>query len=175
MILDWLRLGWTFCWLSLICIGGGLGVVPEMRRQVVDQHHWVTAREFVDGYTLSQLTPGPSMLVAVFVGYRAHGIGGAVVAGLAMFLPTCFLAAVVARHWASIRQRPWAAVVEEGLLPIGLGLMAGGVYTLARAGIHGPATLAIAVAAGLVLWTRRVPAILVVAAAGLLAYATQLS
>ena len=51
----------------------GLGVVPELERQVV-RHAWVTPQEFIDGYALSQLTPGPSMLVAVFVGYRAHGL-----------------------------------------------------------------------------------------------------
>src|SRR5262249_49578638 len=65
VILDLARLTWTFLWLSLICVGGGLGVIPELQRQVVDRYHWVTAREFLDGYTLSQLTPGPTMLVCV--------------------------------------------------------------------------------------------------------------
>lgn len=58
-----------------------------MQRQVVDRFHWVTARESLDGSTLSQLTPGPSMLVVVFVGYRAHGVIGGLVALAAMFLP----------------------------------------------------------------------------------------
>jgi chromate transporter len=79
-MLDLARMTWTFLWLSLICVGGGLGVIPELQRQVVDQHHWVTAREFLDGYTLSQLTPGPNMMVTVFVGYRAHGLPGALLA-----------------------------------------------------------------------------------------------
>ena len=61
---DLLHLAWTFLWLSFIAVGGGLGVLPEMQRQVVERYGWVTAREFVDGYTLSQLTPGPNMLVA---------------------------------------------------------------------------------------------------------------
>src|SRR3989442_15992791 len=74
---DLLVMTWTFLWLSLMCVGGGLGVIPEMQRQVVVNHQWVTAREFVDGYTLAQLTPGPTMLVVAFVGYRAHGLLGA--------------------------------------------------------------------------------------------------
>src|SRR5438093_977278 len=74
---DLLLMTWTFLWLSLLCVGGGLGVIPEMQRQVVANHQWVTAREFVDGYTLAQLTPGPTMLVVAFVGYRAHGLPGA--------------------------------------------------------------------------------------------------
>jgi len=46
---DLLRLALTFLWLSLLCVGGGLGVIPEMQRQVVERHHWVTTRELVDG------------------------------------------------------------------------------------------------------------------------------
>ena len=68
---DLLVMTWTFLWLSLICVGGGLGVIPEMQRQVVTRHAWVTAREFVDGYTLAQLTPGPTMLVVAFVPWFA--------------------------------------------------------------------------------------------------------
>jgi chromate transporter len=166
MIADLARLGWTFLWLSTICVGGGLGVVPEMQRQVVDRFHWVTAREFLDGYALSQLTPGPSMLVVVFVGYGAHGVIGGLVALAAMFLPASVFAALIARHWASLRHRPWAIVVERALLPVGIGLMTAGVYTLARSGIRDVPAAAIAVVAGLVLWTGRVPAMLVVLAAG---------
>jgi chromate transporter len=166
VIADLLRLTWTFVWLSLICVGGGLGVVPEMQRQVVDRFHWVTAREFLDGYTLSQLTPGPSMLVVVFVGYRAHGLAGALLAGTAMFLPTSALTALVARHWAALRHRPWATAIEQALQPIGIGLMGAGVYTLAGTGIHDAPAAVIAALAGLVLWTRRVPPTVVVLTAG---------
>jgi chromate transporter len=166
VLADLARLAWTFLWLSLICVGGGLGVVPEMQRQVVDRAHWLTAREFLDGYALSQLTPGPNMLVAVFIGYRAHGLIGALLAGTAMFLPTSLLTAVIAREWARWRQRPWAAAIQHALTPIGIGLMGAGVYTLARTGVHDVATAVIAAAAGLVLWTRRVPAMVVVLAGG---------
>jgi chromate transporter len=163
-------LTWTFLWLSLLCIGGGLGVIPEMERQAVSIHHWLTAREFVDGYALSQLTPGPNMLVAVFVGYRAHGLPGGVLAGLAMFLPTSILAVVVSHHWRRWRTRPWAALVERALLPVGVGLMAGGVHTLARAAIHDGVTAALALATALVVATDRVPPVLVILAAGIVGW-----
>ena len=166
MIADLARLGWTCLWLSIICVGGGLGVVPEMQRQVVDRFHWLSAREFLDGYALSQLTPGPTMLVVVFVGYGAHGVIGGLVALAAMFLPVSVFASVIAGQWALLRHRPWAIVVERALLPVGIGLMTAGVYTLARSGIRDVPAAAIAVVAGLVLWTGRVPAMLVVLAAG---------
>ncbi|HKW93259.1 MAG TPA: chromate transporter [Methylomirabilota bacterium] len=163
---DLALLTWTFLWLSLLCVGGGLGVVPEMERQAVTIHHWLTAREFLDGYTLSQLTPGPNMLVAVFVGYRAHGLLGGLLAGLAMFLPTSILAIVISHHWRQWRTRPWAATIERALLPVGVGLMAGGVYTLARTAIHDGVTASLAVGTALVVATDRVPPVLVILAAG---------
>jgi chromate transporter len=174
VIADLARLAWTFLWLSLICVGGGLGVVPEMQRQVADRFHWVTEREFLDGYTLSQLTPGPGMLVAVFVGFRAHGLVGALLAGTAMFLPTSLLTGLAARHWGAIRERPWATTVERALLPVGIGLMAAGVYTLARTGIRDVPSGVVAGAAALALWSGRVPAIGVVVAAGVVGYLAQL-
>jgi len=165
-MVDLALLTWTFLWLSLLCVGGGLGVVPEMERQAVTIHHWLTAREFVDGYTLSQLTPGPNMLVAVFVGYRAHGLLGGLLAGLAMFLPTSILAIVISHHWQQWRTRPWAVTVERALLPVGIGLMAGGVYTLARTAIHDVVTASLAIGTALVVATDRVPPVFVILAAG---------
>ena len=163
---DLARLTWTFLWLSLIAVGGGLSVVPELERQVVYRHEWITAREFLDGYTLSQLTPGPGMLVAVFVGYRAHGLVGAVLACMAMFLPVSILTGVITRHWETLRDRPWALACERALAPVGIGLMAAGVYTLARSGVQDWATGALALLAAVVLYGRWLPPIALVLAAG---------
>jgi chromate transporter len=163
-------LTWTFLWLSFLCVGGGLGVIPEMERQAVTVHHWLSAREFVDGYTLAQLTPGPNMLIAVCVGDRAHGLLGALLAGLAMFVPTSVLAIVVSHHWKQWRVRPWAMIAERALVPVGVGLMAGGVYTLGRTAIHDAATAALAAATALAVATDRVPPVLAVLGAGVIGW-----
>src|SRR5262249_42327021 len=170
VILDLARLTWTFLWLSLICVGGGLGVIPELQRQVVDRFHWVTAREVLDGYTLSQLTPGPTMLVSVFVGYRAHGVPRAVLSAAAMFRPPAVITAIITRHWATLRDRPWARATERALAPVGIGLMAAGVYTLARTGVHDWASAALALMAGGVMFVRRFPPVLAVVVAGLIGW-----
>ncbi|HTY79155.1 MAG TPA: chromate transporter [Candidatus Bathyarchaeia archaeon] len=166
MILDLVRLTWTFLWLSLICVGGGLGVIPELQRQVVDRFHWVTAREFLDGYTLSQLTPGPTMLISVFVGYRSHGLLGSLLATAAMFMPPALITMVICRYWAGLRDRPWARATERALTPIGIGLMAAGVYTLARTGVHDWASGALAALAAAALYIRRLPPVALVLGAG---------
>lgn len=164
---DVARMTWTFLWLSLLCVGGGVGVIPEMQRQVVQNHQWLTAREFVDGYTLAQLTPGPNMLVAAFVGYRAHGVPGALLATVAMFLPTSLVTVIVADRWQRWRAHPWAAAAERALAPVGMGLMAAGVYTLGRSAVHDGLTIVLAGATALVLATRWVPPMLAILTAGL--------
>jgi chromate transporter len=163
-------LTWTFLWLSLLCVGGGLGVIPEMQRQVVGNHGWLTAREFLDGYTLAQLTPGPTMLVVAFVGYRVHGVLGAVLATIAMFLPTSALAVLVAEQWQRLRAHPWAAAAERALAPVGIGLSTAGVYTLARAALLDVPAVAVALAAGVVLYRGWAPAMLVVLAGGVVGW-----
>jgi chromate transporter len=163
-------LTWTFVRLSFLCLGGGLGAIPEMQRQVTMVHHWLTAREFVDGYALSQITPGPAMLVTVFIGYRVAGIPGAVLSTAAMFVPTSLLTWFVADRWDRWRHRPWAAAAERALAPIGMGLMAGGVYTLGVSAVRDPLTAALAAGAALLLELRWFPAAAVILVAGVVAW-----
>ncbi len=165
---DLLTLASTFVRLSFLAIGGGIGVVPEMQRQVVDIHGWLTARQFVDGYALSQVTPGPAMLVSAFVGYKVHGLLGALVAIGAMFGPSAVLCCFVARRWARLRGRPWIDALERALVPLAIGLMAAGVYTVARSAVTNAATLCLAGASALALGRRWLPPYIVIFAAGVL-------
>ncbi len=163
-------LSWTFFRLSFLCVGGGLSSIPEMQRQVISINGWLTARQFVDGYALSQVTPGPAMLVVTFVGFHVGGILGAFLATAAMFVPTSAITWLVAHHWARLRNRPWAAAVERSLPPVAIGLMAAGVYTVGKAAIVDSRTLALAVAAALVLAMRWLPPAVVVVAAGVVGW-----
>ena len=163
---DLLALAWTFLRLSFLAVGGGIGVVPEMQRQVVGIHGWLTPREFVDGYALSQVTPGPAMLVSGFIGYHVHGLLGSVIALAAMFLPSSLLTWVVAHRWERLRGRPWAGAVERALAPLAIGLMAAGVYTVSRSALSNVSTLCLAAAAALILGKRWLPPVLVILAAG---------
>jgi chromate transporter len=150
--------------LGVLAVGGGLGILTEMERQAVGIHGWVTHREFIDVFALSQVTPGPGMLMVVVIGLRAAGPGGALAAGLAMFGPTSVLAAVVAERWARLGAWPVMDLVRRTLAPVALGLLAAGCYTLVRLGVGGPATAALALGAALgVGWRRWSPALVVLA------------
>ena len=167
---DLFALAWTFLRLSFLAVGGGIGVVPEMQRQVVEIHGWLTARQFVDGYALSQITPGPGMLVTAFIGYRVQGLLGASVAMAAMFLPTSLLTWIVAHRWERIQGRPWPQAVERALAPLAVGLMAAGVYTVGRSAITDIPTVILALASVIILSRRWLPAAVVVLAAGVVSW-----
>jgi chromate transporter len=156
-------------WLGVVSFGGGLAIVPEMHRQFVETHPWLTSREFADGYALAQLAPGPNMLAVVFYGYRAAGLGAALLAPLATVGPGVLVSALCGRAWATLGTRPWFERLRRGLVPVGLGLMAGGVFVVGKTTITSAPLLAIAVGVTVVVnrkWAHPAIAVLLAGAAG---------
>ncbi len=119
-------------WLGVVSFGGGLAIVPEMHRQFVESNGWLTSGEFADGYALAQLAPGPNMLAVVFYGYRAAGLVAALVAPMALVTPGATASALLGRTWESLATNVWLGRFRRGLVPVGLGLMAGGVLVVGR-------------------------------------------
>lgn len=122
MILALLQLGSLFALLSMLAFGGGASVIPAMQRAAVDQHHWMTAREFLDMFAISRAAPGPGSLIVVLVGLKAAGLTGALVSFIAMFAPSCVAVHLVARYWHRAAQSAWRPLVERALAPVAVGL-----------------------------------------------------
>jgi len=93
--------------MSLFAVGGANAAIPEMHRIAVEVRHWMTDREFADIYAISQLSPGPNVLIVTLIGYSVAGLGGALAATLAMCVPTAALAYVVSRWLTRSRQSRW--------------------------------------------------------------------
>jgi chromate transporter len=117
-----LQLIGLFAGLSMLAFGGGAGVIPDMQRAAVDQHHWLTAKEFLDMFAISRAAPGPGSLIVLLIGLKAAGLVGAAVSFAAMFAPSCLAVHVVARYWQRAERAAWRAVVERGLAPVAVGL-----------------------------------------------------
>jgi chromate transporter len=81
------ELGAYFLKVGAFTIGGGLTMIAFIQEQVVGQFHWLTPREFVDGLALGQLTPGPVLIIATYVGYKVAGLAGAALAATAVSCP----------------------------------------------------------------------------------------
>lgn len=160
----------TFALLSLLAVGGGTAVLPQMKHDTVVAHQWVTDEQFATIYSLGQLAPGPNMTMVSLIGYHAAGALGAIVVLLAFFIPSSLLAYGASNVWDRFSGSPWRDAVQAGMAPIVIGLMLGGVYAIGRTAtinIDRPLdtnliTVAITLAVTVILFLTRInPALLI--------------
>jgi chromate transporter len=144
--------------LSSISFGGFPSVLPDVHN-LVTANGWVTDREFADFFAISQVVPGPNMILMMsFIGLKLGGIAGAIASALATFGPPCLIYYTAYRLWDRFRDRPWQQMVRRGLAPLTIGLVIAGGYVMARAGDVGwQGALVTAAAVGLMLGTRLNP------------------
>jgi chromate transporter len=147
----------TFALMSLFAVGGANAAIPEIQRIAVDVHHWMSAKQFADIYALSQLSPGPNVLIVTLIGYTVAGVAGAFAATFAMCVPTAVLAYYVSGFLARRRDARWPAIIQAALVPLSIGLMGASALILAQT------------------TDRSVVASLITAVAAVLAFATRLN
>lgn len=148
------RVASLFAAIGAFTFGGGLSMIALMEEHVVDRLHWLTAREFVDGLALGQLTPGPILMLAAYVGYKTLGLGGALVAAAASFLPSFVLMLALLPVFDRVRNLAWARAVIQGVVPGVIGVMAVALARMAPQAAPDPPAMAalVVTAAVLVVW-----------------------
>jgi chromate transporter len=178
VIATYLQIAGLFGMLSLLSIGGGNAVLPEMHLQAVKGHHWMTDSQFADIFSISQTAPGPSILIVTLVGYGAGltvgGVPGAIVGGLiatvAMLLPAASLMYAVTLFWQKAQKSKWRVAVEKGFAPLTVGLILATSLVMSRSADHDwRAYLLTAISTAIFVFTKLNP-LLVVAAAGVIGY-----
>ncbi len=164
------HLSCLFGLLSLLSIGGGNSVLPEMHRESVEHFRWLTNTQSSDVFAISQAAPGPSILIVTLIGYKAAGILGAVIATAAVILPAGVLVYVVTFFWKRAETSPWRHAIERGFAPLTVGLVLASAYVVGKsADGDWRACLLTAVCAALFIFTKTSP-LLVVGAAALLGF-----
>ncbi|MCP4618783.1 MAG: chromate transporter [Bradyrhizobium sp.] len=162
---------WTFGLMSFFAVGGANSAIPEMHRVAVDVHHWMSDKEFADMFAISQLSPGPNVLIVTLIGYSVAGIFGALAATLAMCGPTAILAYYVNGLLRRFSGSPWPAIIQAALVPLSIGLMGASAFILAlTSDLSWMAALLTIVAATLAFATKLNP-FWILAAGGLLGFA----
>ncbi|MBN8892021.1 MAG: chromate transporter [Rhodospirillales bacterium 70-18] len=164
-------LGGLFAQLSLISVGGVNTVLPELQRQVVQVHRWMSGAEFVALYALAQAAPGPNMLVSTLIGWRVAGLAGALTATAALVGPPALLSYATGHAWQYFRDRPWRRRVQAGLTPVTAGLVMAAAVLLSMTTATGPASAALTLAITALLLTTRIHPLWLLAAGGLLGMA----
>ena len=115
--------------------GGGLVIIPLLEFDVVERLQWLTQTEFINGVAIGQLTPGPVVLTAAFVGFKVAGVLGALVSAIAIFLPSFAFIMLAAPLLIRIRQNPWIRAFLRGVTSAVLGAIAAAAIPLAQTAI----------------------------------------
>ena len=109
--------------IDLFAFGGGFGSVPLMLHEIVDVRKWVDGKTFMDGIALGQVTPGPIVITATFVGYLMYGFAGALVATMAVFTPSFLILAVVTPFFDRLKTSNFFMRATKGILATFVGLL----------------------------------------------------
>ncbi|SED99886.1 chromate transporter [Bradyrhizobium erythrophlei] len=157
-----------FAELSLLAFGGGNTILPEMQRQVVDIHHWMTAQEFGALFALAQAAPGPNMMVVPLVGWHVAGFSGVLVTSLAKFGPSSLVTGFALRLWERFKDRPWRRTVQAGLVPVTAGLVTASAIVITHASASSWGTILIAAIVAIATTTTRIHPLLALAAGAVL-------
>ncbi len=117
--------------IGLFAYGGGFGAAPLLYHQVVEVEHWMTGSTFLNGVTLSQITPGPILVTSTFVGYLLYGLVGATIATAAIFLPSFLLMVAAAPYFGRLARLPHFVEATRGILVSFVGLLLSVTVTFA--------------------------------------------
>lgn len=162
---------WTFAVMSLFAVGGANSAIPEMQRVAVDVHHWMTEKQFADVFAISQLSPGPNVLIVTLIGYSVAGIWGALAATIAMCGPTAVLAYYVSGLLARSSGSRWPALIQSALVPLSIGLMGASALILAQSSDSNWVAVLITLGAAAFAFGTRLNPFWLLAAGGILGFA----
>lgn len=174
----YLQIAGLFAMLSLLSIGGGNVVLPEMHMQAVNHRHWLSNSQFADLFSISQTAPGPSILIVSMVGYGAGlhvgGVLGAIVGGVvamvAMVLPAASFVYVVTLFWQRAEKSKLRVAVEKGFAPLTVGLILATSLVMSRAADHDWRAYTVTAVCTVIFLISKINPLFVVAGAGVIGY-----
>ena len=180
-----LQVAILFCTLSLSAFGGGKVVLPTMHHDSVEvrpdypfnNHQWMDDDDFVDLFSISMAAPGPSMMVVTLVGLKAclpYGVGaailGALMATLAMFVPSSILVYFTGNWWDHWKESPWRHSVIDAIMPISTGLILAATWIIAKTSIHSTTTAVMGLVALLLMLFTKINPVLMMGVAGAISW-----
>jgi chromate transporter len=157
-----------FAGAGLFVFGSGLAIVPFLHAGVVQQHHWLTERQFLDAVAVALITPGPVVITVAFIGFLVAGPLGATAAAAGVFAPVYLITILLARHYTRWKANRGVRAFVDGVTAAATGAIAGASIVLGSRAITDVPTALIALATlGVLLRARRIPEPVVILAAGL--------
>ena len=158
----------TFSGMSLTLFGGGYVFIPMIQKTVVETHHWISAEQFNAAIAVGQITPGPILVSATFIGYNAAGFPGAVVATAGIFGPPAVLMVLAAQWLDRVRESLVLRRALQGIRVAVCGMIVAAAALIAQTAGREWEAPVIFVLAATALFRGRLSPVLVIPAAGAL-------
>jgi chromate transporter len=158
----------TFLKIGAVLYGSGYVLLAFLRADFVVRFGWLTDQQLMDAIAIGQVTPGPVFTTATFIGFVLGGIPGALLATLAIFLPSFIFVAISNPLIPRIRNSAWVSGLLDGVNVASLGLMAAVTWQLGRASLTGPLTILIALSSFVLLIWFKVNSTWLIAGGGLI-------
>jgi len=133
--------------IGAVAFGSGFTIMPLLQQEAVVTHHWLTMKQFADGIAFGQITPGPFLITATFIGYKVAGFWGSVVATFGMFFPSFFYTLIVTEIYDNIKQNRWIRFAINGIMSAFTGMLLWVVISLGEVSLTHPISWIFAVGA----------------------------
>ena len=125
----------TFSGMSVTLFGGGYVIIPAIQQVIVNGFHWLTINEFSDAIAMGQITPGPILISATFIGYHVAGILGACVATVAIFFPPGIVMIIFSGFLDRIKKSNVINAIFRGLRPAIIGMIISSAFTIGKGAV----------------------------------------
>jgi chromate transporter len=109
--------------IDLFAFGGGFAAAPLMYHEIVEVRSWIEGKVFLDGFALGQITPGPVIITATFMGYLLNGLIGAIIATISIFTPSFLMVIGISPQFDRIKNLPYFKIAINGILSSFVGLL----------------------------------------------------
>ena len=163
-----LSLSFIFLRVGTVTFGGGFVMIPQIETDVVEVNHWLTHQAFADGMAFGQITPGPVLITATFIGYKVAGVIGALAATISAFLPSFLMTIIAGTSLNRFRTNHQVQAFLAGVAPAVVGMLAAAGVSLAKSGLNTPLSFGVATLAFLLMLRAKLNPVVIVFGCGLL-------
>lgn len=165
------KLAMIFFRVGTVTFGGGFVMIPQIETDIVDVHRWMDHQTFADGMAFGQITPGPVLITATFIGYKVAGLLGAVAATIAAFLPSFVMTVIAGASLNRFRTNFLVQSFLAGVAPAVVGMLAAAGVSLAKSGLSSPLSYGVATMAFLLMLRAKLNPVVIIFGCGLVQWA----
>ena len=165
------KLAMIFFRVGTVTFGGGFVMIPQIETDIVEVHHWMDHQTFADGMAFGQITPGPVLITATFIGYKVAGPLGALATTIAAFLPSFIMTTIAGASLNRFRTNFLVQSFLAGVAPAVVGMLAAAGVSLARSGLNTPLSFGVATMAFLLMLRAKLNPVVIIFGCGLVQWA----